>query len=355
MHTRRHFMKTTAAAVTAAAASPVLAETAAPVKLELGFDNFSVRALGWKAPALIDYAAQLKVDCLLLSDLDVYEKHDDAYLKDIAKMAADKGIKLYAGTGGICPSAKNFSTKWGTAEEHLKLTIRIAKTLGSPAARCYQGFAEDRKSLGGIYARQKDTIAVFKNVRSYAIDNGVKIAIENHAGGEQAWELQSLIEECGKDYVGCTIDSGNATWTLEDPLQNLEILGPYTVCSGIRDSMIWEDKDGAQVAWTAVGEGQIDMKAYARRFAELCPTAPFIMEIISGFAKGFGYLKPDFWSGYEKIRPAEFARFLALAKAGKAIPGFQPTGDKKKAEQDYQKAELERSIKYCREVIGIRA
>lgn len=354
MPTRRQFMKTSAAAVTAAAAAPVLAEGPAQVKLQLGFDNFSIRALGWKAPALIDYAAEQKVDCLLLSDLDVYEKHDDAYLTDIAKRAADKGIKLYAGTGGICPTAKNFSTKWGTAEEHLKLTIRIAKALGSPVARCYQGFGEDRRSPGGIPARQKDTLAVLKAVRSYALDSGVKVAIENHAGDMQAWELQHLIEDAGKDFVGCTIDSGNATWTLEDPLQNLEILGPYTVCSGIRDSMIWEDKDGAQVAWTAVGEGQIDMKAYARRFAELAPTAPFILEIISGFARGFGYLKPEFWNGYENIRPAEFAKFLALAKAGKAIPSFQPTGDRKKAEQDYQKVELERSIKYCRDVIGIR-
>lgn len=347
-------MKTSAAAA-AVSAVPVSANAAAAaVKLELGFDNFSIRALGLKAPALIDYAAELKADCLLMSDLDVYEKMDDAYLKDIAQRGRDKGVRLYAGTGGICPSAKNFSTKWGTAEEHLKLTIRVAKALGSPVARCYQGFMEDRKSPGGIAARQKDTLAVFKAVRSYALDNGVKIAIENHAGGEQAWELRRLIDEAGTDYVGCTIDSGNATWALEDPMQNLEILGPVTICSGIRDSMVWEDADGAQVAWTAVGEGMIDMAAYARRFAELAPGAPFIMEIISGFCKGFGYLKPEFWKGYEETRSAEFAKFLALAKRGKAIPSFNPQGDRKKAEQDYQKAELERSLKYCRDVIGIR-
>jgi hypothetical protein len=127
------------------------------------------------------------------------------------------------------------------------------------------------------------------------------------------------------------------------------------VCSGIRDSVVWEDADGARVAWTAVGEGMIDMKAYARRFAELCPKAPFILEIISGFDRGFPYLKPEFWKGYEKIRPDEFARFLALAKKGKAIPPFQATGDRKKAEQDYQKSELERSVLYCRDIIGIRA
>lgn len=352
---RRSFMKTAAAAAAATAVPVSVQAAAAPVKLKLGFDNFSIRSLGWKAPALIDYAAELKCDALLLSDLDVYEKHDDAYLADIGKRAKDKGIALYAGTGGICPSAHNFSKKWGTAEEHLKLTIRVGKAFGTPAVRCYQGFGEDRKSPGGIFARIKDTVAVCKAVRSYALDSGIRIAIENHAGDMQAWELQTLIEEAGKDYVGCTIDSGNATWTLEDPMQNLEILGPYTVCSGIRDSMIWEDADGCQVAWTAVGEGSVDMKAYARRFAELAPAAPFIMEIISGFARGFPYLKPEFWPPYEKVRAPEFARFVALAKKGKAIPGFKPEGDKKKAEQEYQKAELERSLRYCREVIGIRA
>jgi sugar phosphate isomerase/epimerase len=200
----------------------------------------------------------------------------------------------------------------------------------------------------------KDTVAVLRAVKSYAVDSGVKIAVENHAGDMQAWETQALVEEAGRDFVGVTIDSGNATWALEDPLQNLEILGPYTVCSGIRDSVIWEDPDGCQVAWTAMGEGLIDMKAYARRYAELCPTAPFILEIISGFSHGLPYLKPEFWPAYEKIRPAEFARFLAIARKGKAIPSFKATGDKKKSEQDYQKAELERSMKYCREVIGIR-
>jgi len=348
MHaSRRSFLKTTAAAILAAPVSSSLAQGSSP-KLKVGFDNFSIRALGLKAGALLDYAAEQKVDCILFSDLDVYESHDDAYLSDLRKKAADLNISIYAGTGGICPTAHRFSNKWGTAEEMLKLTIRVAKALGSPVARCYEGFAEDRKSPGGIKARNKDTLAVLKNVRSFAIDHGVKIAIENHAGDMQARELRDLVEEAGKDFVGVTIDSGNATWALEDPFENLEILAPYTVCSGIRDNMIWEDENGAQVAWTAMGEGLIDMKAYAKRFAELCPNAPFILEIISGFARPLPYLKPEFWKGYEQTPADSFARFLAIAKRGKAIPAFKPEGDKKPAEQAYQKAELERSIAWCK-------
>ena len=113
--------------------------------------------------------------------------------------------------------------------------LKVAKAVGSPVARCYQGHGEDRHTPGGIYARMKDTVAVCRAVKSQAKDLGVKIAIENHAGDMQAWELQALVEEAGRDYVGVTIDSGNATWTLEDPMQNLEILGPtrWPAVSGI--------------------------------------------------------------------------------------------------------------------------
>src|SRR4029077_16096200 len=97
--------------------------------------------------------------------------------------------------------------------------------------------------------------------------------------------LVTLIKAAGEDFVGCTIDSGNATWTLEDPLQNLETLAPYVLPSGIRDSMIWEYPGGAKVQWTAMGEGVIDWKPYFSRWAERAPERPVILEIISGFAR----------------------------------------------------------------------
>jgi 3-oxoisoapionate decarboxylase len=358
---RRDFVKTIAAAGTTLALagfSSAAAQSSPPAgtrKLKLGFDNFSIRALGWKAPQLLDYAASLRMDTILFSDLDVYENHSDSYLREIKAKGDDLGIEIQAGTGSICPTSGTFNKKWGTAEEHLALTIRVAKALGSKAARCFLGNSNDRRSEGGIEARIQDTIKVCKAVRAQALDAGVKIGIENHAGDMQAWELVALIEEAGRDYVGATIDSGNATWAIEDPLVNLELLGPYTVSSGIRDSMLWESPEGAMVQWTAMGEGLVDWKVYMDRFAQLCPDAPVQLEIISGFARGFPYLKEDFWAPYQKVRAHEFARFVALAKKGKPIDPFRPPQgqERRQAEQDYQKAELERSVKYCKEVLGL--
>ena len=351
---RRTFLKTIAAASAGIAATGFASasgSTPGTKKLKLGFDNFSIRAMGWKAPALLDYAASLKLDSILISDLDAYESLEEKHLKEVKAKADDLGVQIHAGTWSICPTSKAFKNKWGTAEEHLATGIRVAKALGSPVIRCVLGTGEDRKTEGGIEARMTDTVKVCKACRSQAMDAGIKIAIENHAGDMQAWELVNLMEEAGKEYVGATLDSGNATWTMEDPFASLEVLGPYALSTGIRDSMVWEYDEGAKVQWTAMGEGLVDWKVYFQKFVALCPNTPVNLEIISGFARPIPYLKNGFWKEWPKAKATDFAKFLAMAKRGKQLESHRSPDSK--AEQEYQKAELERSLKYCKEGLGL--
>ncbi len=320
--------------------------------IKLGFDNFCIRALGWKAPKLIEYAAEHNVDVLMMSDLNVYESFDDDYLKKVKAQADEAGLQLHAGTGSICPSSNSFNDKHGTAEEHLKLTIRVAKALGSPVARCYLGNSRDRRGDGGIYRHIENTVNVCRSVRSYAIDSGVKIAIENHAGDMQAWELKDLIEAAGSDYIGTTIDSGNATWTLENPIENLRILGPYAVSAGMRDSAIWRSENGAMVEWTNMGDGHVDWNDYLDLWEKLCPDCPFVLEIISGIgAREYPYLQKEFWEPFQKANAAQFSRFVAMAEKGKPFeaPADRPKEDSKK-QQVY---DLEQSLAYCKNELGI--
>ena len=356
---RRQFLKSAvgAGAGMSLASSALARKMTSPQQrgIQLGFDNFSIRALGWKAPRLLDYAHSLQVDTVLFSDLDVYDSHDESYLRNVRAQAEELGLGIQVGTGSICPSSDRFDDRFGSAEEHLALTIRIAKTLGSGAARCYLGESNDRRGEGGIEFHIRNTVQVCKNVRSLALDSGVKIAVENHAGDMQARELVSLIEEAGPDYVGATMDSGNATWTLEDPLMNLEILGPYAVSTGIRDSAVWENDEGAVVQWTAVGDGIVDFQAYLDRFVQLCPQVPFQLEIISGSPRAFPYYRDEFWPPYSKVPARDFAGFVELAKRGKPLEPFRVAEgtDRRRAVQQFQQGELERSVRYCKEVLQL--
>ncbi len=344
---RRRFLAAAAATAVSTLASRA---SVAPTKLAFGLDHFSLRATGWKAGDYLEYAAGLELDTLFLSELGVFESFEDAYLQKLKDEADRAGLKLYVGTGSVCASSNTWKDTFGSPAEHLKHTIRVAKKLGSPVARCYLGNQKDRASDGGIEKHIEQIIATCKACRSFAEGEGIKIAVENHAGDMLSHELVALIEAAGRDYVGANIDPGNAVWCLEEPLRHLEAVGPYTICSSVRDSMVWETDEGVMVQWTAVGEGLVDFKAYAKRFAELAPGVPLQVETISGFARPFTWRAEEFWKIFPQMRAADFAAFLNFAKRGQEIPSFKaPDGDAKKpAEIAYQKDEFERSIDWLR-------
>jgi sugar phosphate isomerase/epimerase len=344
---RRTFLAQSLAATAAAS----LSQAATGAKLALGLDHFAVRATGWKAGEFIDYAASLKLDTMFISELPVFENFEEGYLKGLKEQADRAGLKLYVGTGCVCQTSNRWKDTYGTPEEHLSLTIRIAKTLGSPVARCYLGDQKDRSGDGGIQKHMEVLEKTIKACQSKAEGEGIKIAIENHAGDMQSHELKSLIEAAGKGYVGANIDPGNAVWALEEPLMHLEVLGPLTICSSVRDSMLWEDEKGAMVQWTAVGEGLVDYKAYAKRFAELAPGVPLQVETISGFARPFAWKQDEFWKIFPNHRDTPmFKAWQDMAKRGHKIASFKaPEGaGKKEAEIAYQKGEAERSFAWLR-------
>jgi sugar phosphate isomerase/epimerase len=353
---RRSFLQE--AALGAASLMPRYASGHVPAgaRPALGLDNFAVRAMGWKAPQLVDYAASLACDSLFITDLDAFESLEPPYLRTLRERATARGLAIQVGTWSICPTSKAFRPNRGSAEAHLALGLRVAQGVGSPVLRVVLGTWEDRLSDGGIARHIEETVRVCRSARSLALDLGVRIAVENHAGDMHSTELVGLIEAAGRDYVGANLDSGNALWTLEDPLDSLERLGPHALTSSLRDSAVWESEKGARVQWTAMGEGDIDLAAYFARFRELCPDVPVHIETISGFSRELPYLDPAFWKAWPSLPASSLARFVALAKGGRARDPWTPPAEeaaRRGAEQDYQRGELERSLRYCRATLGL--
>ena len=352
---RRHVLAGAALSLTNAGKLLAAPADAASRNIKLGIDNFAMRAFGWKAQALIDFSAQAKLDSLFITDLDAFDSRATPHLKELRQRASDQGIAIHLGTWSVCPTSNVFKKNWGSADEHLALGIRMAHDLGSPVLRVVLGNQQDRHSPGGIKARIKDMAVVLKRHRNRCKDAGVKIAIENHAGDLRARELARLVELAGRDFVGVNMDSGNAVWALEDPLDNLEILGPYALTTSLRDSHVWESENGVTVQWAAMGDGVVDFKVYFDRFVQLCPGVPVHIETISGFNREFTLFDSAFWKGYDGLSGADLSRFLKLARKGKPVPAWKaPAGaEPVKAEQAFQKDQVERSLRYCKQTLGL--
>jgi sugar phosphate isomerase/epimerase len=350
---RRSFL---AAGMTALAAAGAPGAEVRRRGIRLGFDNFAVRGMRWNARQLIDHAVTLGCDSLFITDFGPFEgRLDDASLKEIRNYATERGVEIALGSWSICPTSKTFKKDWGTADEHLATGIRMARTLGSKAFRVILGSHEDRATEGGIAARIADTVAVLKAARSRALDAGVKIAVENHAGDMLSRELLGLVNDAGPDFVGVNFDSGNACWTLEDPVLALDTLAPHVLTTSLRDTMAWETADGVSVQWTAMGEGCTDLAAFFDLFEKRCPGVAVHIETISGFARPLPVWRRDFWRTFPDARADELAAFLALARRGRPLEPFQPPPGvaREEAERRYQLSELARSIRHCRDVLGL--
>jgi sugar phosphate isomerase/epimerase len=341
-------LRRTFLAAPAAAVSPPAAASA----VRFGVDLFSVRSQGWNAFEHLDHCARWNAKVVHFSEIRCLGSLEDEHLKRVRAHADKLGIELELGMRSICPTSSAFDASQGSAEQQILRMLRAAKIAGSPLVRAFLGTMADRTGRLPIEGHIENTVRVLRSVRSQVLDSGLKIAIENHAGDMQARELKTLIEEAGKDFVGACLDSGNPLWAIEDPHLTLETLAPYTLTSHVRDTAIWREKDAIAVAWVRLGEGNIGIREYARRFQELCPGRAFSLETIVTPARRVKFLEAKFWEAYPRTPARDFARFLALAENGEPRPDPPPPAGKQAAVRR-ELEDMEASVRFCHQELGI--
>jgi 3-oxoisoapionate decarboxylase len=340
---RRSFIATTSAA-----ALPQAVTAAMPVRL--GLDLFSIRSSGWTAFQNLDYAAKLGARVVHFSEIRFVGSLEDEHLRKVREHAERLGIEVEMGMRSICPSSKAFDATQGTAEQQIERMLRAAKVAGSPIVRCFLGTSQDRTGGMPIEAHIENTVRVLRNVRSKVVDSGLKIAIENHAGDMQGRELKSLVEGAGKEFVGVCLDSGNPLWAIEDPHVTLDTLAPYVLTSHVRDTALWRIADGAAVQWCRMGDGNVGIDEWVRKYARLCPGRALSLEIIVTGPRKYPYLDPKFWEGYRSTPAHEFSRFLALVEKGTPKPAAAPVA--KEEQPQRERDDLEASVAWTRKLLA---
>ena len=359
---RRTFLQTTGGAALAAPQSSSTSTASQGIPIPLGFDTYSLRAFKWKAIQLIDYAAGLKLDTIQISSLADFESLEPAHLARVKEHATQRGLTLDGGIGCICQTSSSWNGNYGSTEEYLVKGLTVAHAIGAKAMRCFLGSRPDRLGAVPIERHMETVIAAFRSVRSRALDLGVKIALENHNGDVGMREVKTIIEESGKDFVGSNLDTGNPMWMMEDPLEVLEVLGPYVATTHIRDSLVFPHPRGAAFQWVALGDGIIDFQRFRDRFLQLCPGAKWQLEIITGRPpQVLPYLEPDDWKIFPKMLAGDFARFLSLERRGYPYSGFMVISDGlphapaayTAALREQQRFDLERSLEYARKKLDV--
>jgi sugar phosphate isomerase/epimerase len=108
--------------------------------------------------------------------------------------------------------------------------------------------------------RQLETVVdKLKQAASKAEVAGVKLAVENHTDAFSE-EVLWVLDRVNHPFVGACIDTVNGLHVTENPLTAVENLAPRAFTNHFRDNKIIIKPYGFKLAGAAVGEGDLDMQ-----------------------------------------------------------------------------------------------
>lgn len=327
-------------------------------RFPLGFNTYSLRALRWRDVELLEYAASQKLDAIYLQDSIDPGNNDPAHWRELKEAAARLGLELHGGDAGALPRTPD---AMDATLARLREGIRHAVGIGSRLVRFR--VAGDRASMppGPVEKTIETMIKTLRAVRAEAMDAGVKFAIENHKD-LFCWQTRQVIDAAGKEFVGSYLDTGNPVFVMEDPLATVETLGPVAVMLHLRDSVVYETRNGVAVQWVPLGEGVVDFRKIVARAREICPPIAVYNKPITGRPPQLlPIYDPEFMKGWNDMRGVDLARFIALARQGRPyegrmvvedVPGKTP--EPIAAALRYQQRDhMERGLEYARKTLDL--
>jgi len=294
MATRRRFLKLLASGILGNA---IIGRANEPLKkFRIGFDNSCLSSSGWPWEKFLHYSALNKCKVFFADFSTMVATCTNTEIQDLKAFAQDLQITIFTGNLCICPSSVEYKDVNNSAEKNLIDAIRAAKKLHSPSIRIFLGSQRDRRSKNAISSRIKDGAKTLKSVGRYARESGVKLAISSNNGDLRSEDLLKMVNDLGDENVGINFDSGNPILTLEDPLDAFHVLRERIISFTLKDYKTWSAPGGAEVVWTAIGEGMVYWKKLVMWAEATCPGIPVFLRLNSGFLRKIDFHSHEFWT-----------------------------------------------------------
>jgi len=147
---------------------------------------------------------------------------------------------------------------------------------------------------------------------------GLTVGVENHLDFTIE-ELRDLIRYVDSPHAGVILDVGNPLGTLDDPLDAVDLLGPYTVATHYKDFAVEEVARGFRLTMVPLGCGSLRLPEITQRLVErVSPDAGFAIEMMNGQQLNVKWLEERFWTPLRGKTGRQVAAALRHIR-GKAI------------------------------------
>jgi 3-oxoisoapionate decarboxylase len=152
----------------------------------------------------------------------------------------------------------------------------------------------------------------------------VELAIENHKDWRTE-ELLKALNHFGSEHIGVTLDFGNSIALMEDPLETLGALAPFTFSTHIKDMALQESPEGFLMAEVPLGQGVLDLPKMVKVCRSYRKNMRFNLEMITRDPLIIPCLEKQFWSTMPDTKASELAGILSMVKAKhRELPRVSP-------------------------------
>jgi len=179
------------------------------------------------------------------------------------------------------------------------------------------------------------------------------LGIENH----KDWLVDqqvALMKQYSSEYLGVCLDTGNNISVLDDPMETIEKLAPYTFNVHFKDMAVEEYDKGFLMSEVPLGEGMLDLKRIISTVRRAKPNVYFSLEMITRDPLEVPCLTDKYWATFEGRSGVQLARALSMARANKPrkrLPHVTGLTPEERLKLEFEL--VDRSITYAREQLGL--
>ncbi len=234
--------------------------------------------------------------------------------------------------------------------------VKVAKAAGASSLRVvcllgrrYEMFSSRDEWQAAVTGFHKQIAAAVPIVEKHKMPLG----IENHKDWRVDQQL-ALVKQYESEYVGVTLDTGNNISVLDDPMETVEALAPYTVNIHFKDIAVQECETGFLLSEVPLGEGILDLPRMVATIQRATPTVRFSLEMITRDPLLVPCVTDKYWSTFD-VNGSALARTLSYVRGHPPrAPLPRISGLTEEARFELEKTLVNRSIDYARDTLLLR-
>jgi 3-oxoisoapionate decarboxylase len=220
---------------------------------------------------------------------------------------------------------------------------------------------------GALSGRRYETFASLADWRKFVSDSKrniaaavpilekhkMPLALENHKDWT-ADEMAALMQSHASEYLGVCLDFGNNISLLDDPMNVVEVLAPFTIATHVKDMGVEWFNDGFLLSEMVLGQGFLNLPRMLSLVRSARPSTRFSLEMITRDPLQIPCLTDKYWTTFPERNGVFLARTMQLVQKHKSpqplprISGLSPDAQLQ-AEQENVRA----SLAYARKTLGM--